>query len=272
METGIELLDKEEVWRRLQDQAPFKGSDGSGSTIPHPDDWDSSWTHRIESMTTEDLLTIYRQWLQRCSFLLTKADVMGPGSPEDIQFQILYDWHSCFSQRVFTLAPLAWAHRHLYDIESLQLSEEYAGQERNQVIQYVSIKVLPQEVRENISQAYEYYHAESSKLQRRHMKVLAAMISASQGFSAKHCDRMYTWSGQDTGYWDLIDTLAAVLRQQKMALRRFEYVMHRIVPAAVAVRLYVLLYPQCSLTMVDLAERVQQASKLEKQFHERRQR
>jgi hypothetical protein len=270
VETGIELLDKEEVWRRLQDQPPFKGSENAGSTIPHPDDWDSSWTSRIESMTTEDLLTIYRQWLQRCSFLLTKADVMGPGSPEDNQFQILYDWHSCFSQRVFTLAPSAWANRHLYDIETLQLSEEYASQERNQVIQYVSIKVLPQEIRENIAQAYEYYHAESSKLQRRHMKVLAAMNNAALSFSSRHADRMYSWSTQDCGLWDLIETLAAVLRQQKMALRRFEYVMHRIVPASVAVRLYVLLYPQCSLTMVDLAERVHLAHKFEKQIHERR--
>ena len=76
----------------------------------------------------------------------------------------------------------------------------------------------------------------------------------------------YSWSSQDAGLWDLTETLAAVLRQQKMALRRFEYVMHRIVPASVAVRLYVLLYPQCSLTMVDLAERVNQAHKLEKQY------
>ena len=190
VEAGIELMDKEEVWRRLQDQPPFKGSESAGSTIPHPDDWDSSWTNRIEAMTTEDLLTIYRQWLQRCSFLLTKADVMGSGSPEDNQFQILYDWHSCFSQRVFTLVPSAWAHRHLYDIETLQLCEDYASQERNQVVQYISIKVLPQEIRENISQAYEVYHAESSKLQRRHVKVLAAMNNAAMSFSSKFSDRM----------------------------------------------------------------------------------
>lgn len=220
-------------------------------------------------MSTEDLLTIYRQWLQRCSFLLTKSDVMGPGGPDDNQFQILYDWHSCFSQRVFTLAPESWAQRHLYDIESLQLCGEFSSQERNQVIQYMCLKVLPQEIRENISQAYDCYHAESSKLQRKYFKVLAAVSNATSSFSSKFTDRIYSWSTQDTMLWDLTETLSLVLRQQKLALRRFEYVMHRITPASVAVSLYVLLYPQCSLTMVDLAERVHEAHKIDKQREHR---
>ena len=89
-------------------------SSHNGSIFPLTD----AWTERMRNLTARDCLTVHKQWMQRSSLWVVRAEEEGPASPAMGRLTELNGAYNNFVERAMTLAPPhIWAQRSSLDAE-----------------------------------------------------------------------------------------------------------------------------------------------------------
>jgi hypothetical protein len=120
-EFGLQLSDREEQWLKItypveRPISPHAGNLPRGlsfSELLHPDQWDASYVSQVRMLSTLQLATIHKQFLQECAMLLPKTGLDGAnGDRATARMASMFGLYQVFSQRAISVVPIGiWRNR-----------------------------------------------------------------------------------------------------------------------------------------------------------------